>query len=226
MSLELVHDTGADAAAWRVVVLFTGDRVKSSSSKVARLSSFTGAAEAVQARLPGSRVLVLDQPQSISWARLADLLSQAGISPGTSLTLVAFSSGCMQLNALLREASLSKRDEGNQGSDDHVPRATHREAVEQRLRALRAVHYVDAGSGAPGTFWTDNLGALADMLSWRGVSLYLHATPRQHDDARRPWIREEALTVAAATGATLSRLLASETPSLEQHFRALELFSE
>lgn len=63
------------------------------------------------------------------------------------------------------------------------------------FNSIAEIHYVDVGLNSSGAYLTDNvvIDRIAEQLVEKDKSMrfVLHGTPRQWNDTRRPWIREE-----------------------------------
>lgn len=140
-------------------------------------------------------------------ALLASLEGHVGDALPRPLLLVGFSKGASVLCALLRDS---------------------REAA--LWGRCRGVHFVDAGLQVPGIFpvGSQELEALGASAA-EGFAVWLHGTPRQLQDAERPFVREETEAFAQrclAAGLRVERRCYAEglAPSLNMHFDSIRCF--
>jgi len=111
--------------------------------------------------------------------------------------------------------------------------------VEEFLRGVVEVHYVDVGLNCRGAYQTDAhvLEGLATAARARegGLLVALHGTPRQWRDLGRRWVEEEKnkcrdrLQDAASRHGAAAKLRVVETmyfpsrkPNLQMHFEIIE----
>ena len=99
----------------------------------------------------------------------------------------------------------------------------------QLLARLAGVHYIDAGLNCRGAHLT--VPDVITRLGRRARPPYVgvHGTPRQWDDPRRRWLREEkdesvALLRAAGLRVTERLYFGEEEPSLAMHFACVGAF--
>jgi len=156
-----------------------------------------------------------DDPDAVG--HLEALLETASQTVGQDLSsrpviLVAFSKGGVPLNALLRDAA--RKGESNPAW----------------LMQLDAAHFVDVGLPVPGAY---PLSEQELLFLRQSVSphfqLFVHGTPRQLSDPKRPFLGEEAeafVVAARAAGLSTQRFdygVGSER-TLALHFDSLACF--
>lgn len=170
-----------------------------------------GAAEDCDERMPdASTEEVIEPPHAVAHLQglLSSLETELGAALPPQLMLVGFSKGAVVLAALLREAQAEPEFWGR----------------------VRAVHFVDAGLSVPGVFplREEELQA-ASLVAPEGFAIWLHGTPRQWEDAARPFVAEETDAFARrceTAGLRVERRCygAGEAPSLDMHFDSLRCF--
>jgi hypothetical protein len=158
------------------------------------------------------------EPRAPAWHRLAATLRAAGVARDAPLLLCGHSKGAVVVNALLAELAATPPPWAEAASGE-----TEAEEVAARVRALRAVHLLDAGAQRRGVAHITQppalLAALAAALralrALRGapVRVHMHGTPRQWHDTRRPWLAREAETFARCVDALFATAL-SDSPTL------------
>lgn len=168
------------------------------------------------------------------------------VVPPSSFPPVAalgFSKGGVLLNQLLMELAelqvttspgrcclCARQERRQQGEiEDGEPDA----AAHSLLSAICTFLYLDVGMNAPGAYLTQHaaFAALGQRCRQHTLQLMLWGTPRQWSDNKRPWVGQEAGTMAAtaaAAGVPLQRQWCGQgwpDGSLEQHFAVLDEFS-
>eukprot|EP00928_Gymnodinium_smaydae_P092251 TRINITY_DN76074_c0_g1_i1.p1 TRINITY_DN76074_c0_g1~~TRINITY_DN76074_c0_g1_i1.p1 ORF type:complete len:335 (+),score=82.18 TRINITY_DN76074_c0_g1_i1:44-1048(+) len=147
-------------------------------------------------------------------ALLHALEERLGESLPEALSLVGFSKGATVLTCLLRELADAQRPESRQ----LWSRAT-------------SVHFVDAGLHVPGECFPSEAPALRSLaeVCRRDFAVWIHGTPRQLQDPRRPFVAAETDAFAARcreAGLRVERRLYAEGQelSLDMHFDCLRCF--
>mmetsp|Transcript_38994 Transcript_38994/g.84843 ORF Transcript_38994/g.84843 Transcript_38994/m.84843 type:complete len:307 (-) Transcript_38994:263-1183(-) len=187
-------------------------------------------------------------PSSLRALRhLRSILQQTGCAAASekvAVTLLGFSKGGVVLNQLLSEMAhvqdLSAAAGG--GSSAAPARASSAQSDggqdEELLalaRAVQAVLYLDVGANGRGAYPTDprvaqSLAALAPTNACGPpLRVGLHGTPRQWEDARRPWIRDEknrCLKFMQEAGVSVAQKMYFDgvEPSMEMHFEIIDVF--
>ncbi|KAA6420228.1 MAG: hypothetical protein FRX49_09891 [Trebouxia sp. A1-2] len=96
---------------------------------------------------------------------------------------------------------------------------------------LGELHFLDAGLNCRGAHLTDPqvLQSLSKAMqdTAPGLSIHLHGTPRQWDDEKRPWVRQEKVQFQALlerNGVIVveRKYFAEGKPTLLMHFEAIE----
>lgn len=173
-----------------------------------------------------------------AWAQLGSLLQGAGAlpRPQSPLLLAGFSKGAVVLNQLLSELAWRSAEEGAGWEAGAGWKAGDgSSATLAWMHNLAEVHYLDAGLNTPGAYIT-SAPAWAALGRWRsaagqGIVLRVHSSPRQREDAGRPWIREELrrmLAEARRAGVKGSeqKYCEGQEPSMAAHFEVLSQFLE
>lgn len=160
---------------------------------------------------------------------------------GGFVRLAGFSKGGVVLNQVLGEISqcqeeqTSSAQKGSEWSEEqsgkgpvHLPSASAMEF----LKRIREVHFLDVGLNSRGAYFTDPraVESLAKFYAGQSFSIFLHGTPRQWDDANRPWIcieKNRCQSLLKSHGVTVHerKYFEGEELSLLMHFRVLEAFS-
>lgn len=156
-----------------------------------------------------------------AWAHAADASPRPADLP---LLAFGFSKGGVVVSQLLAE--LGAYSAGGGGGDCSAEGGGH--ALLERLAAL---HYLDAGTsgGGAGAHLTDEalLAAIGRRTSPPLVAM--HGTPRQWEDASRPWLRAQAERQAeelqrAGIPTRWRMYFQGEAPSLAMHFGVVAAF--
>ncbi|CAG9857943.1 unnamed protein product [Phyllotreta striolata] len=132
----------------------------------------------------------------------------------SEVILAGFSKGCVVLNQFLYE--FHYYNENTSPSDPAI------------ISRIREMYWLDGGhSGGKNTWVTssDLLGNLARL----GIKVFVHVSPYQIDDDRRPWIRKEEKRFAETLGklgAMTKRTAHFDgiPASIENHFEILRIF--
>lgn len=136
-----------------------------------------------------------------------------------SITLIGFSKGCVVLNQLIYEFHYLK----TLTPDDIT--------MMQFVSRIDNMYWLDGGHAGGKNTWITSR-SLLETLTRLGVNIYVHVTPYQIYDERRPWIgREERAFVCLLRrlGAQVFRFLHQEAgvqPTLHTHFEILSTFKD
>mmetsp|Transcript_10235 Transcript_10235/g.17614 ORF Transcript_10235/g.17614 Transcript_10235/m.17614 type:complete len:298 (+) Transcript_10235:302-1195(+) len=238
----------------QVVIFFMGDHVEATEGIVARLNNADGVIAALRKKFRQASVMVV-KPTSYSegcFACYTNFLPTTtrsgeplGFNPSSlralrhlravlhtcfgassaekmAVTLLGFSKGGAVLNQLLAEIA-HVNDPAMTGADPAEVRAL--------VHSVHAVHYLDVGANGRGAYPTDPRvhGSLAALATQQPLRVYFHGTPRQWEDAGRPWILEEKnrslkLMREARFPAAEHLYFGGEEPSMEMHFRIVDAF--
>lgn len=231
------------AQSTRVVVFFGGDQVEPEylPTKLQPLQDPAFQAAILQEKFPDSSVFVvkpsrMDGPYSCfdnflnKTTRSGEPLGYDGrtfkaslhlhmilteglklpiLEQGGSLIIVGFSKGGVVLTQLLYELSLAE--------ELSTPSALI-------LQSIKQLYYLDAGLSCRGIHLTDpRIAQMILALQKHMFTVHLLGTPRNWDDARKPWIASEKSRCAELLKdrCFLTKLYEGETPSLEMHFNIL-----
>ncbi|KAH9619368.1 hypothetical protein KSS87_011669 [Heliosperma pusillum] len=155
--------------------------------------------------------------------------------------LLGFSKGGVVLNQLVTELGFFKpnalEDPTQPNSSKFPGTQIIPTSVESFLDSVTEIHYVDVGLNSPGAYPTDEITIqkIADRLTERNkrMRFVLHGTPRQWNDKRRDWIREEKNhfreLLESAGKKSQGKMEVSERtyfsdgyPDLQMHFQIIE----
>jgi len=122
-----------------------------------------------------------------------------------NLVLVGFSKGSIVLNALFR-----------------LP------ADQPFWSNVSAVHFVDPGLHQPGMFPPFSLDDLRRVVA-PSMRVFMHGTPRQFEDANRPYVKEEVIEFTerlktSGLRCDIFEYFKDEHPCLKMHFDVLKVF--
>ncbi|XP_043916570.1 UPF0565 protein C2orf69 homolog isoform X2 [Protopterus annectens] len=129
-----------------------------------------------------------------------------------SFTLIGFSKGCVVLNQLLYELQGTKSDE----------------TLAAFIKNIKTIYWLDGGHPGGGNTWVTDADVLKEF-AWTGIAVHTHVTPYQVRDSMRSWIGKEHskfVQTLRELGVQVDNQIhfESETPTLENHFRILEVF--
>lgn len=133
----------------------------------------------------------------------------------SKIKLIGFSKGCVVLNQFVHEFHTKIELEKNKNELGVISR-------------IKDMYWLDGGhSGGQNTWVTDGkiLGTLAKM----GINVFVHVSPYQIEDYRRPWIKKEERIFSetlAKYGCKIERQLHFEDipPSITTHFDMYNVF--
>ncbi|XP_037047794.1 UPF0565 protein C2orf69 homolog [Bradysia coprophila] len=135
------------------------------------------------------------------------------------LILVGFSKGCVVLNQFIYEFHYLK----TLTPDDST--------MIRLLSRIKEMYWLDGGHGGAKNTWITSR-SLLETLTRLGINIYVHVTPYQVQDDRRPWIRKEEKSftdLLRRLGANLTRCLHFDTSAvanLYTHFEVLQVFRQ
>lgn len=99
------------------------------------------------------------------------------------------------------------------------------------LSRIKEMYWLDGGHGGAKNTWITSR-SLLETLTRLGINIYVHVTPYQVQDDRRPWIRKEEKSftdLLRRLGANLTRCLHFDTSAvanLYTHFEVLQVFRQ
>lgn len=99
------------------------------------------------------------------------------------------------------------------------------------LTRIKEMYWLDGGHGGAKNTWITSR-SLLETLTRLGINIYVHVTPYQVQDDRRPWIRKEEKSftdLLRRLGANLTRCLHFDTSAvanLYTHFEVLQVFRQ
>ncbi|GMH42426.1 hypothetical protein BSKO_10345 [Bryopsis sp. KO-2023] len=158
--------------------------------------------------------------------QMESILSEGGAefkNRTAGIKVLGFSKGGVVLNQLLAEMGSIRESlgVGNEGIRKDNAK------IFEFLSSIREMHYLDVGLHCRGGYLTDprSLQGLGDFE----VSVFLHGTPRQWKDVRRPWVLNEknmskALLREEGVPVHEKLYLENESPGLAMHFNILTEF--
>lgn len=162
-------------------------------------------------------------------SQIASLL-QAGCPTGDNKEmvyhLVGFSKGGVVLNQVLSEVAACWEQSRNHADSGSIP-----PQVTNFIRQLGELHFLDAGLNCRGAHLTDPqvLQSLSKAMqdAAPGLRIHLHGTPRQWDNEKRPWVRQEKMQFQALLEqndvvVVEHKYFAEGEPTLLMHFEAIE----
>ncbi|XP_056637265.1 mitochondrial protein C2orf69 homolog isoform X2 [Diorhabda sublineata] len=131
------------------------------------------------------------------------------------VTLIGFSKGCTVLNQFLYEFHHYKSDDKNEPNI---------------LKRIKTMYWLDGGHSGGKNTWITSL-PLLKTFSTMGISIYVHVSPYQVADIRRPWIKYEEKHFTDALkkfGANINRTIhfVDVPSSVQTHFNVLKVFRE
>ncbi|XP_065214430.1 mitochondrial protein C2orf69 homolog [Planococcus citri] len=132
------------------------------------------------------------------------------------LSLIGFSKGCVVLNQLLHEFHFA--DENSQSQPVMV----------DIIRKISSMYFLDGGHAGKNNTWITNQ-SLLQTLAKLGINVFVHVTPYQVNDERRPWIGKEEELFAKTLKNFQARIyrklhFKNDPPSLQNHFQVLKEF--
>jgi hypothetical protein len=153
-------------------------------------------------------------------ARQTDACSRV-FSAYLPIILVGFSKGCVVLNQLVYDLSVTLRR--NEMTSSLPLRDVH---AKEFAELLTAVYWLDGGHNGGREIWITNEDILRSLVRFE---VNCHVTPYQIDDPARPWNgREQRRFIRGIEklGGKVTNVIhfENEERSLENHFRVLELF--
>ncbi|KAK9817136.1 hypothetical protein WJX72_010060 [[Myrmecia] bisecta] len=157
--------------------------------------------------------------------------------------LVGFSKGGVVLNQVLSElacfadlaaagGSPSSAQQAPQGASPAVSATTEAQLPQPMsafLQAIAQLHFLDVGLNSRGAYMTDArvIASLGRQVQQPRLQIFLHGTPRQWDDARRPWIPQEKnmfVRLLDSSGVLVveHKYFKGQEPSLLMHFEVID----
>ncbi|XP_021518316.1 mitochondrial protein C2orf69 homolog [Meriones unguiculatus] len=129
-----------------------------------------------------------------------------------SFTLIGFSKGCVVLNQLLFELKEAKKDKN----------------IDTFIKSIRTMYWLDGGHSGGSNTWITYPEVLKEFAQ-TGITVHTHVTPYQVHDPMRSWIGKEHkkfVQILRDLGMQVTSQIhfATETPSIENHFRVHEVF--
>ncbi|XP_028663466.1 mitochondrial protein C2orf69 homolog [Erpetoichthys calabaricus] len=130
-----------------------------------------------------------------------------------TLTLVGFSKGCVVLNQLIYELAGARANSMTSSFVKHIT----------------DMYWLDGGHPGGSDTWVTKTEVLKELAS-SGIAVHCHVTPYEVRDPMRAWVGKEHSKFAQTLkelGAPIVNMLhfENEKPSLENHFRVLEMIS-
>ncbi|XP_069790632.1 mitochondrial protein C2orf69 homolog [Narcine bancroftii] len=126
--------------------------------------------------------------------------------------LIGFSKGCVVLNQLLYAMNEAQKDQ----------------ELAAFISNIKEMYWLDGGHAGGSNTWVTNSEILKEFVQ-TGIPVYAHVTPYQVWDDMRAWIGKEHkkfIRLLREYGAKVTNQLhfENETPSLDYHFRVLQVF--
>ncbi|XP_048389668.1 mitochondrial protein C2orf69 homolog [Stegostoma tigrinum] len=134
--------------------------------------------------------------------------------PSLKFILIGFSKGCVVLNQLLYALSEAKKDK----------------ELSAFINNIKEMYWLDGGHAGGNNTWVTNPEVLKGF-SQTGIPVYAHVTPYQVRDEMRAWIGKEHkkfIRLLSEYGVKVTNQLhfENETPSVDNHFRVLQVFKD
>lgn len=138
--------------------------------------------------------------------------NQKCTDPSLKFTLIGFSKGCVVLNQLLYELNEAQKDK----------------ELAAFINNITAMYWLDGGHAGGSNTWVTDPEILKGLAK-TGIPVHAHVTPYQVRDGMRAWIGKEHrkfIRLLGEFGAKVTNQLhfENETPSLNNHFRVLQVF--
>ncbi|XP_051884505.1 mitochondrial protein C2orf69 homolog isoform X2 [Pristis pectinata] len=132
--------------------------------------------------------------------------------PSLKFVLIGFSKGCVVLNQLLYALNEAQKDK----------------ELAAFINNIKGMYWLDGGHAGGGNTWVTDPEILKGFAK-TGIPVYAHVTPYQVRDGMRAWIGKEHkkfIRLLGEYGAKVTNQLhfENETPSLDNHFRVLQVF--
>ncbi|KAG8558886.1 hypothetical protein GDO81_017175 [Engystomops pustulosus] len=139
-------------------------------------------------------------------------LGVPSVKDSLSFTVIGFSKGCVVLNQLLYELQEAKNDR----------------EISSFLANIESMYWLDGGHSGGSNTWV-TCPDILHVFGLTGIAVHTHVTPYQVSDCMRSWIGEEHskfIDLLKGYNVSVNNQLhfASETPSLDNHFRVHEVF--
>ncbi|XP_067891816.1 mitochondrial protein C2orf69 homolog [Heterodontus francisci] len=132
--------------------------------------------------------------------------------PSLKFILIGFSKGCVVLNQLLYALREAKKDE----------------ELSAFISNIKGMYWLDGGHAGGSNTWVTSPEILKEFAQ-TGIPVHAHVTPYQVRDEMRAWIGKEHkkfIRLLREYGAKVTNQLhfENETPSVDNHFRVLQVF--